>query len=100
MEPENQELETSLADDVAMATNEEVRESAEGKSLCSPQLATKIHTVILENVIRHLHRILVEKVSLFNPHVANGHAHHNFLRDSTFIFRLLQMFFNFYLIFL
>ena len=62
METENQELETSLAD-VAMVTSEEVRESEEGKSLCSAQLATKIHTVILENVIRHLHRILVEKVS-------------------------------------
>ena len=70
IETENQELETSLAEDVAMVTSEEVRESEEGRSLCSAQLATKIHTVILENVIRHLHRILVEKVSYMILHIA------------------------------
>ena len=71
MEAESQDLEASLADDVAMVTSEEVRESEEGKLLCSAQLATKIHTVILENVIRHLHRILVEKVSLKDINLAN-----------------------------
>ena len=57
--------ETSLPDDVTIETSEDTKESEEGKLLCSEQMATKIHSVILENVIRHLHRILVEKVSEF-----------------------------------
>ena len=46
-----------------METSEEIKESEEGKILCSAKMATKIHSVILENVIAHLHKILVEKVT-------------------------------------
>ena len=46
-----------------METSEEIKESEEGKILCNTKMATKIHSVILENVIAHLHKILVEKVT-------------------------------------
>jgi hypothetical protein len=38
-------------------------ESEKGKHICSETLATKIHGTILKNVIHHLHKILVQKVS-------------------------------------
>ena len=60
--PESGDLETSQVEDVAMETSEEIKESEEGKLLCSEEMATKIHSMILNNVIAQLHKILVEKV--------------------------------------
>lgn len=37
-------------------------ELTKGKQLCSENLATKIHQVVLKTVISQLHRILVQKV--------------------------------------
>ena len=62
--PESGDLETSQIEDVATETSEEIKESEEGKLLCSEEMATKIHSMILNNVIAQLHKILVEKVKI------------------------------------
>ena len=64
--------ETPMEEGEEMEKEEEMEEEEEDKSsdgfhMCSAGLATRIHNVILRNIIPQLHRCLTQKVGVLLP---------------------------------